>query len=64
MSDLDFLVKLLKATKATKNVRGVARIFTWGGPKNRFRISVNVIWESTHSPSPPPRGSGYFPKLP
>ena len=30
--------------------RGVARIFPWGTwPKYCFIISVNVIWDSTHS---------------
>ena len=30
--------------------RGVAMIFPWGGPNTVFRISVNVIWDITHSP--------------
>ena len=36
-------------------------------PNTVFRISVTVIWESTHTPgdeSSSPGESGYFPKLP
>ena len=52
-----------------KKWEGCSQDFSLGvGPNTVFRISVNVIWESTHSPWGMSHlgggGGGYFPKLP
>ena len=48
-------------SEATKNVRGVARIFPWGGPKYRFQNLGKCNLGEYPLPLPPPLGSGYFP---
>ena len=49
-------------SEATKNVRGVARIFPWGGPKYRFQNFGQCNFGQYPLPLPPlPGGVGTFP---